>query len=405
MRVKCLQIVFIFILLLSGCVNEGYNESKETLQPTPTLPPIPTAAPTLPPASIQGSIQALIIPEPVATITPTPTQTPSPEDKFSPMPTPDKIKMELDGEVKKAIVDLLTKFPTAVSDEKTYDAILSSLSHFGEYTIIPYGFKLFDLENDGIPEIVIDIGYWEGGRADIYKYIGGQYKKVGNSDYGYSFLNDDKGRLVLFECGEAYSDGTKYSYIDISGDKMVKDTVYSAGAWSVEDFNHIDNLTHDFWELLYNPSALDKSVKQIPEIDSTAIREEANILAMKYLADAKAGIKAVISVDGEIVDYNISIVELEGEFYTPAQGILDFVGVAFDYNELSHRLTFTKESHITDEFDLVKSQTIYDGHTEKLELPPKVIDGTLMLPLKFSSYIYLSAWIPEFNMVYITLRH
>lgn len=434
MRKKSLWIIVVLILLLNGCVSQSEKESTEAAQQTLSPALTPTPSPSMKPTQ-----------EPTPTPTIQPQPTPTLADKFSPMPTPEKITMQIDGEVKAAIIELFAKFPTikfegkpddtpdlrmaiipmqyleppkAVSFDKDYGENFEYTyeARFVERVWGPSNISIFDLEDDGIPEITIEMAVFEGGYADLYKYIYGQYKKIGTIDYGYSFLKDDKGRLVLYECGEGFSDGTKYSYIDMSTGKLVKDTVYSIGAWNVEDFNYMDNIEHDFWETLYNPSALDKSVRQIPEINSTAIIGEAHSFFIEQVAKAKSNSTILLSIQGNIVSHDLPYIESDGVLYIPAQGIADFLGAKLDYDAASNKMTLTREEYvycITSEFDLNKSQEVLkkfdisqsketvSGRVEKMEAPPKMIDGTLMLPLKFISYAYSSAWIPEFNMVYI----
>jgi hypothetical protein len=108
-------------------------------------------------------------------------------------------------------------------------------------------FSLFDLDNNGIPVVIIQpsgfFAHYDGSR--LYRYSDGEYRYMGEISRGISFYSDNEGRIIQSsgEGGYAWAD-----YITFSGHGMELERI---GVWSEwEDEDEVDSW--DSYELLIN---------------------------------------------------------------------------------------------------------------------------------------------------------
>jgi hypothetical protein len=269
-------------------------------------------------------------------------------------------------------------------------------------------FKMYDLEKNGIPIVVVESYGYESLSYDAYKYIDGEYVKIANLLSGYSFYMDDKNRLILYEVGVLLHDrDIIYSYIDISANELLRDIVYydkdvpyNYAVPSESYFNKINNVrfTLDYMGAIPNPELLDKSVKQIAAIDSSAIEEKIRRFFDEYPSKLKAEgkvllfISASVRIFGEIIICNNPIVEHDGEFYISAQSIVNLLGITPAYDDPSRTITYSSNSHEA----TILTEKIPDSGN-----PPRIIDDVLMIPATFNSNYFPSEYFPELNIICI----
>jgi len=95
-----------------------------------------------------------------------------------------------------------------------YDTNMPSYCFGREYSVFcPQAFWLYDFNNDGIPEILINyslMGDWEQMSYNLYAYVDGKYEKTGSIGQGSTFTRDILGEVFFFD-GSHY-DGFAYMW-------------------------------------------------------------------------------------------------------------------------------------------------------------------------------------------------
>jgi hypothetical protein len=318
-------------------------------------------------------------------------------------PAPPATVRQIAENIQTAIVELMLSYPEF---------------HGNENQIGTRSFVLYDLENNGIPLVVIHMNdYWEGGINDIYKYIDGKYVRLYTMDWQYSFYNDAKGRLVLYEGGNSYtSSKLSYSYVDLTADEFVLDTVYyderhnGSGVY----YNRISEVKLNWDEDNYyatdtnndytDPKILDESLIRIARIEDPDIREKVKRALDGRLAKIKADSKGILCANMEIVSCDIAMIEYEGVLYASAQDIIDSIGATLEFDEKSKTINYAWRNSYkaTLHVDEPYSGEKWGMDEEYPDDPPRIINGVLMFPATFMFSEYFAHYIPELNMIDLT---
>ncbi|MCL1995426.1 MAG: hypothetical protein FWG63_04385 [Defluviitaleaceae bacterium] len=127
-----------------------------------------------------------------------------------------------------AISGFLLRHPTLFIDRQDWTdeilAITPSINTLEEFSwrhenaplyIYPHRFLLYDLNNSGIPDILVgyDIYPWAMFRGlFLYSYINGEYQRVGRITEWYEFSRDSEGRIFQFD-GDHYHGWSKINQI------------------------------------------------------------------------------------------------------------------------------------------------------------------------------------------------
>ena len=335
------------------------------------------------------------------------TQPPTTQPKQG--PPPPKIKMEFADDLREIIIELLARLPFTIYDEEDKDILFDAVMYngFSDIALSTGDIELFDLENSGMPFLILHKSYYwgEGQSAEIYKLLDGKYVMLGFSTTPYSFYKDNKGRLALYAGGDDYiSNVLEFSYIDTSTGELLRDSVDIEGKlhWFDSSSDEPDD-----------PRIIDNSLKRIAEIDiPLSIYEDAKRRAYERLAKAKADAKTMLAIDGSIVSYDITTVEYEGVLYIPAQDMANFMGANLIYDESSNTITLIfKDGGIC---EIVNGTYVTGAYRDEslpgneTAYPPKMIDGAIMLPAVCSYrgindgyFNYESYYIPELNLIYV----
>ena len=311
-------------------------------------------------------------------------------------PPPIKIKMELANDIQTAILDLFIPRDSFFVDE------LKVLNH--------NSFELYDFENNGIPVVIIEFIGYEWGWNEAYKYINGKYVNIGDLLYFHSFYTDDKGRLVLYEGGDDFVDQKlMYSYINISADELLRDTVYYDGlsVYGIDYYNKLNDIKFHWGDGNYapDPRLLDKSIKRIASIDSSDIETKISQAYTTFLSKVKTEGKVLIEINRDIKKmYDNPVVEYEGAFYIPAQLIVDNIQGRLEYDEYTKAITiysygdyFVETGYVDEIF-----QCQHSNHDISVEpRPPRIINDVLMLPSTFCFSFFSIEYFQEQSIIFI----
>jgi len=97
---------------------------------------------------------------------------------------------------------------------------------------IALDFKLYDFDNDGIPEIIISGGIIEScaGSQELFRFIDGEYRSMGTFKAPPMFFHDELGQVIAFYNFEMHSGAFGYYYFGFTDEGMthvfIEDTLF-----------------------------------------------------------------------------------------------------------------------------------------------------------------------------------
>jgi len=179
--------------------------------------------------------------------------------------------------VVKNIFELLYKFEqdpfsgVTISDFPP-DIVFSYFDKISGGICIPGGYNFYDLDFDGIPEVIINFGALESGVGwrEIYRFHNGSYQHIGNLHGGEGWENlyiNPENKIVRVgisstQVFEIIDNEITYSdYIDSTGSDMFQGVKYS------EIYNSHDFFWYDSYEDYLNATEFLADLKYIPEFD------------------------------------------------------------------------------------------------------------------------------------------
>lgn len=240
-------------------------------------------------------------------------------------------------------------------------------------------FALYDIDSDNIPEILINVKFFERGATYIYKYdeSDGYYSLLSKIDSSGIFYKDAKDRVTLFEGDKVYSDGVKYSYIDFEGNTFQKTTMYYNGE---EYFNKINDKIYSNLDLIKDNSLLDKSIKPLAKINSDTIYDEASKIVRKNL-DIKNK-KISILLNNQTMKLDVDPVIISSKTMFPVRAVADNFLAKTDWNDKDKSVTIT-----LNDIKLVmyiNNKVAYVNNVKKtLDVAPTLVNEKTMVPMRF----------------------
>lgn len=283
------------------------------------------------------------------------------------------------GEVDLAIKNFLVNHPTLFYTNIEKDDLYNNINRENNNFEILSGFYLCDINSDKIPEILLNVQFFERSATYIYTYdeYDKTYVLLSIIDSSSTFYKDGKGRITLFEGSEHYSDGVKYSYIFFDNNKFEKMTMYYNGE---EYFNKLNAKTYNNSDLLKDNSILDKSIKALPKINADGIYAEASKIVRKNL-DSKNK-KISILLNNKILNLSIDPVIISSKTMVPLRSIADNFGAKTDWNDKEKSITIT-----LNDIKLVmyiNNKVASINSTKKtLEVAPTLVNEKTMVPMRF----------------------
>ena len=233
---------------------------------------------------------------------------------------------------------------------------------------IAFDFTLYDLDNDGIPEILMRYVYSTWGFNILYKFIDGQYHEVGGFAGAASFYRGPNGRLVTTEFDHL---DMKVSYLGWDIDSIQKETVLD---WNMHrDIRGADG-SFD------NPVV--PGIGQLTPIDPLTDLEEAirqsitQRLTQDIYDDVTPG-EIILYLDGE----NSPILE-DNRMFVPFRAIFEALGADIIWDDNTKTATgILNETTIQ---LTIGSETAYiNGQPINLYAAPRTKDDRTFVPLWF----------------------
>jgi len=296
------------------------------------------------------------------------------------------------------VVSFLCRFPSMfVNEKEMYNVYWKNLEYhevpydYRNFHYAPYSYQLFDLNRDGVLEIVMSFGVigTDEGFDVLYQYIDGAYKEV-SVFYFARFYTDKDGRLVIGDGGEAvngYNYQYAYAYLEDNGIEI--EVIIDK-----DGYNHLTNSLVPYDELMHNdagdikdyriPGMADKPLYEIlpMDIDYESVKNSVNELVLSY-STKETDLITIIGCDGR-VETNVPIIIQNGRMLVPGR----LIGVALratdKWSNISETLTVTKEDREVRIY-LDSTEALINGEATTMEVPMQIINNVVMVPIRFAA--------------------
>jgi len=141
-----------------------------------------------------------------------------------------------------------------------------------DFDVVAEFFKLFDINNDGVPEIFIHWALPDTSLRgnEIFMFIDGQYQSIGGIEWGFQLFYDYQGRLIQFMDSQKY-DWYAYYFLTFADNTLVREEIISINRGDA-DFPQWEE-HHRRYEFAENPTIFGTNLPLTPIVELTDFQE------------------------------------------------------------------------------------------------------------------------------------